>query len=118
VAVEVYFDGSFMERREFWVAQGDILKLSPFMLMPQAGLLTPFKFAGWEGAYGASGDDILLRPETPTTVKAKFYTDHMPLYAVVGATAVATALGIFFYIKRKEEHTRIWAKQPTETKKK
>ena len=87
------------------------------MLMPQAGLLTPFKFAGWEGAYGASGDDILLRPETPTTVKAKFYTDHMPLYAVVGATAVATALGIFFYIKRKEEHTRIWAKQPTETKK-
>jgi hypothetical protein len=116
VAVEVYLDGSFKERREFWVAQGDILKLSPSMLMPQAGLLTPLKFAGWEGASGASGDDILLRPETPTTVRAKFYTDHMPLYAVVGAAAVAVALGIFFYIKRKGDHTRIWAKQPTETK--
>jgi hypothetical protein len=87
------------------------------MLMPQASPLTQVKFAGWEGAYGASGDGILLRPETPTTVKAKFYTDHMPLYAVVGAAAVATALGIFFYIKRKGDHTRIWAKQSTETKK-
>jgi hypothetical protein len=42
----------------------------------------------------------------------------MPLYAVVGAAAVAIALGIFFYVRRKGDHTRIWAKQPTETKKK
>jgi hypothetical protein len=117
-AAEVYLDGSFKERREFWVAQGDILKLSPSILMPQAGLLTPLKFAGWEDVSGVSGAGILLRPETPTTVKAKFYTDYMPLYAVVGATAVATALGIFFYVRRKGDHTRVWAKQPTETKKK
>jgi len=106
-----------MERREFWVAQGDILKLSPSMFMSQAGLLTSFKFARWEGVSGVSGDGILLRPETPTTVKAKFYTDYMPLYAVVGVAAVATALGIFFYVRRKGDHTRVWAKQPTETNK-
>jgi hypothetical protein len=109
VAVEVYLDGTFRERREFWVAQGDALRLSPSMLMPQASPLTPIKFTGWEGAPGAAGEDLLLKPETPVTVRARYYTDYTPLYAVVSAVAAAVAFGTFYYVRRRKEYTRVWA---------
>jgi len=116
VVVEVYLDGLFKERRELWVAQGDTLRLNPLMFTPQSSPLAPAKFAGWEDALGDAGGELTLRPETPVAIRVKFYTDYTPLYVAIGGIAVAVVLGVFFHVRRRGDRTRIWAKQPTETK--
>ncbi len=57
VAVEAYLDGSFMERREFWVAQSDILKLSPPCSCPKLICLRRLNSPGERAS-----------PEPPATV--------------------------------------------------
>jgi len=118
VVVEVYLDGSFKELREFWVAEGDTLELTPSMFAPSGSLLAPVKFTRWEGAPDTAGEKLLLKPEAPLIVKARFYTDYTPLYVVVAAGAAAALLGAVFYLRKKREvgHTRIWAQEPTEEK--
>jgi|GEM_PF-1736385 len=117
VVVEVYLDGSFKERKEFWVVQGDTLTLRPSMFLPQVNPLTSSIFTGWEGVPTAVGEELLLKPETPMSIRARFRTDYTPLYAVVGLIVIIGAAVALYYAKRGREHTRIWAKQPTETKK-
>jgi len=114
VVVEVYLDGTFRDRKQFWVTQGDTLRLSPPTLTTNP--LTPARFARWEGAPGAAGEELLLQPETPVTVRALFYTDYTPLYAAVGGIVAVVAVGILYYVRRNKDYTRVWAKQSTKTK--